>query len=261
MPSHTSFYTHVISIVYIKGRWPREAELVLMCLWLTCRTSQNIAQMMDLIRQQVEYPGRTKVSPKIAKVVCVYKHKMHTPTMNAMGLNPLLSVSLKSALSAAWTQLLIALAAGKEEVAYTERNNSACQSRAFQNRAQLSASNFFKAREIIYLKQAEHGFPPVFKPLGRHTCPSLELWAQLVCQSLCRTGHQHEGRNRNCFAARKKGPIRSSARWSRAGTGPQAVQLAELEITGVHTGWWQALCHSRGALPTGVHYTALAMSS
>lgn len=57
--------------------------------------------MMDLIRQQVEYPGRTKVSPKIAKVVCVYKHKMHTPTINATGLNPLLSVSLKSALSAA----------------------------------------------------------------------------------------------------------------------------------------------------------------
>ena len=50
---------------------------------------------------------------------------------------------------------MITLAARKEMVAYTERNNSACWRRSFQNRPQLGASNFFKARKMIYLKQVE----------------------------------------------------------------------------------------------------------
>lgn len=81
--------------------------------------------------------------------------------------------------------------ARKEVVAYTERNLSACQRRAFQNKPQLGASTFFKARKIIYLNQVEClCFVLCSNPLIATICLSPEAGAVntnglLVMATLC----------------------------------------------------------------------------
>lgn len=52
----------------------------------------------------------------------------------------------------------------------------------------------------------------------------------------------------------------SGAQQAKAGLG-QAVQLAELEMPGVHTGWRKALCHGSGSVPAGEDFWALPLSS
>lgn len=61
------------------------------------------------------------------------------------------------------------------------------------------------------------------------------------------------------FALRKNDTIRNLACWNRAGACMQAVQLAKLVITCMQIGWWKALCHRSGSMPTRVDFMALAI--